>query len=200
MFSKPINTPVPLSHIVGFSVVLAIDPVRQADLFALSDRGASLARHGHLAEKQHSWSESGVGASLARHGRVTEKQFSPAQSGVGASRAPQFAVSSARQPDSPRHSNTHTHFRPLMTTVGLEPTPFRTDALSQHPRPLGQTVLGAAKNHNATRSSLTIWGARKLVESASPNFWPPEPQMCKCVLRPVRHAVARVRADHPNQV
>jgi hypothetical protein len=114
--------------------------------------------------------------------------------------APQFAVSSARQPDSPRHSNTHTHFRPLMTTVGLEPTPFRTDALSQHPRPLGQTVLGAAKNHNATRSSLTIWGARKLVESASPSFWPPEPQMCKCVLRPARHAFARVRADHPNQV
>jgi hypothetical protein len=85
--------------------------------------------------------------------------------------APQFAVSSARQPDSPRHSNTHTHFRPLMTTAGLEPTPFRTDASSQHPRPLGQTVLGAAKNHNATRSSLTIWGARKFVESAGPNFW-----------------------------
>jgi len=29
-----------------------------------------------------------------------------------------------------------------MTAVGLEPTPLQTDALSQHLRPLGQTVLG----------------------------------------------------------
>ena len=29
-----------------------------------------------------------------------------------------------------------------MTAVGFEPTPFRTGALSQRLRPLGQTVLG----------------------------------------------------------
>jgi len=96
--------------------------------------------------------------------------------------APRVAVSSARQPDSPRHTSTHTHHRPLTTAVGLEPTPLRTDALSQHLRPLGQTVLGAAKNHNATRSSWTIWGARKLVESASLSLRTFALGCCVCVV------------------
>ena len=48
-----------------------------------------------------------------------------------------------------------------VTAVGFEPTPFRTGALSQRLRPLGQTVIGnvAAKLLSAAGASSSTWGA-----------------------------------------
>ena len=49
-----------------------------------------------------------------------------------------------------------------MTAVGFEPTPFRTGALSQRLRPLGQTVLRCRIGMKAENQEVRDFGSEEL--------------------------------------